>query len=60
MTPGHVVLMDNGEWDIIARALKDDRAIVEERKGPDGASKATLVRARTGSCMASKAAPALG
>ncbi len=36
MTPGHVVLMDNGEWDIIARALKDDRAIVEEREGPDG------------------------
>jgi hypothetical protein len=50
MTPGHVVLMDNGEWDIIARALKDDRAIVEEREGPDGASKATLVRARTGAC----------
>jgi hypothetical protein len=36
MTPGHVVLMDNGEWDIIARALKDDRAIGEEREGPDG------------------------
>lgn len=50
MTPGHVVLMDNGEWDIISRALKDDRAIVEEREGPDGASKATLVRARTGAC----------
>jgi len=36
ITPGHVVLMDNGEWDNIARALKDDRAIVEEREGPDG------------------------
>jgi hypothetical protein len=53
MTPGHVVLMDNGEWDIIARALKDDRAIVEEREGPDGASKAILVRARTGAALGS-------
>ncbi len=48
MTPGHVVLMDNGEWDIIAKALKDDRAIVEERKDADGNSKAVLVRARAG------------
>ena len=53
MTPGHVVLMDNGEWDIIARALKDDRAIVEEREDSDGSSKATLVRARTGAALGS-------
>jgi hypothetical protein len=43
MTPGHVVLMDKGEWDIIARALRDDRGIVEQR-----GDKAVLVRARTG------------
>ncbi len=47
MTPGHVVLMDNGEWDKIAVALRDDRAIVEERK-QDETSNAVLVRARTG------------
>lgn len=53
MTPGHVVLMDNGEWDIIARALKDERAIVEERKGADGSWEATLVRGCTGAPLGS-------
>ena len=40
---GHVVLLDIGEWDKIAVALRDDRAIVEQR-----GDKAVLVRARTG------------
>lgn len=48
MTPGHVVLMDNGEWDKIAVALRDDRAIVEQR-----GDMAVLVRARTGAAIGS-------
>lgn len=43
MTPGHVVLSDNGEWLKIVDVLRGDRAIVEEREGG-----AVLVRARTG------------
>lgn len=48
MTPGHVVLMDNGEWEKIAGALRDDRAIVEQR-----GDKPVLVRARTGAKIGS-------
>lgn len=48
MTPGHVVLSDNGEWLTIAAVLKADRALVEDRStGP------VLVRARTGRVIGS-------
>jgi hypothetical protein len=48
MTPGHLVLSDDGEWLRIAEVLRRDRAMVEERKtGP------VLVRARTGAVLGS-------
>ncbi|MCB5176208.1 Hint domain-containing protein [Microvirga lenta] len=48
MTPGHVVLSDNGEWLKIVEVLRRDRALVEERKtGP------VPVRARTGAVLGS-------
>ncbi|WP_162559391.1 hypothetical protein [Microvirga sp. 17 mud 1-3] len=49
MTPGHVVLSDNGEWLKIADVLRRDRAIVEERTGGP-----VLVRARTGAAIGSE------
>jgi hypothetical protein len=48
LTPGHVVLSDNGEWLKIVEALKQDRAMVEEREGGP-----VLVRARTGAAIGS-------
>lgn len=49
MTPGHVVLSDNGEWLKVMDVLRRDRAMVEERKdGP------VLVRARTGMVIGSE------
>lgn len=48
MTPGHVVLMDNGDWGIIARALLDDRVIIEQR-----GARAVSIRARTGAELGS-------
>jgi hypothetical protein len=48
MTPGHVVLSDNGDWLTIADVLRNDRGLVEERKAG-----AVLVRARTGATIGS-------
>jgi GH24 family phage-related lysozyme (muramidase) len=48
MTPGHVVLSDNGDWLKIADVLNQDRAIVEQ-KGDEP----ILVRARTGAPVGS-------
>jgi len=48
MTPGHMVLSDNGDWLTIADVLRNDRSIVEERK-----TGAVLVRARTGAVIGS-------
>ena len=46
MTPGHLVLSENGTWLRIADVLRQDRAIMEDRKdGP------VLVRARTGAVI---------
>lgn len=48
MTPGHVVLSDNGDWLKIADVLLQDRAIVEQR-----GDETVLVRARTGAVVGS-------
>ncbi|MBM6594625.1 Hint domain-containing protein [Microvirga pudoricolor] len=48
MTPGHLVLSDQGEWLKIIDVLRQDRMIVEERQGGP-----VLVRARTGAVCGS-------